>query len=276
MGLTIFLILGLVQGATEFLPVSSTGHLIVFESLFKVSPQVFGLVFDVSLHLGTLLAVIIYFSNDLQKVFFGVLKSFYNFSIKTDEEKLGWLIIVSAVPAGIIGFLFSDIVETAFRSPMLVALMLFLVSLFFLFAETRAKHSRGIKSLSFTDALTLGLAQATALIPGTSRSGIVIASGMVLGLKRVDAARFAFLMAIPTIAGAALKQLSPFIIDPSSFPKDQQLPFIIGTLAATISGFLAIKFMMKFLLKFTLISFIMYRYTLGFLIIFMYLLGWVS
>jgi len=276
MGLFVFLILGLIQGSTEFLPVSSTGHLIVFESLFKISPQVFGLVFDVSLHLGTLLAVIIYFNNDLQKVFFGVLKSFYSFNIKTNDQRLGWLIIVSAVPAGVIGFLFSDIIETSFRSPMLVALMLFLVSLFFIFAETRAKHIRGIKSLSFTDALTLGLAQASALIPGTSRSGIVISSGMVLGLKRVDAARFAFLMSVPTIAGAALKQLSPFILDPSSFPKNEQMPFVVGTIAATLSGLLAIKFMLKFLSKFSLVTFVVYRYALGFFIIFMYLLGWVS
>lgn len=276
MDLFVFLILGLIQGVTEFLPVSSTGHLIIFESLFKISPQVFGLVFDVSLHLGTLLAVIIYFKNDLQKMFFGVLKSFYNFNIKTNDQRLGWLIIVSAVPAGVIGFMFSDIIKTAFRSPMLVALMLFLVSLFFIFAETRAKHIRSIKSLSFTDALTLGLAQALALIPGTSRSGIVISSGMVLGLKRVDAARFAFLMAVPTIAGAALKQLSPFIIDPSSFPKNEQMPFVVGTIAATLSGLLAIKFMLKFLSRFSLITFVIYRYALGFFIIFMYLLGWVS
>lgn len=276
MSFLVFLLLGLIQGATEFLPISSTGHLIVFESFFKVSPQVFGLLFDVSLHLGTLIAVIVYFANDLKKIFIGVLKSFYTFNIKNDEQKLGWMVLVSSVPAAIIGYLFSDIVETTFRSPMLVALMLFLVSLYFIFAESRAKHTRTISKLNFTDAFILGIAQAIALIPGTSRSGIVLSSGMILGLKRVDSARYTFLMSVPIIAGAAVRQLSPYIANPSTFPKDQQFPFVIGTLAAGISGFLAIKFMMKFLSKFSLITFVIYRYAFGGLIILLYLLGWIS
>ncbi len=276
MGILAFIILGIIQGATEFLPISSTGHLIVFESLFHISSDQFGLVFDVALHLGTLLAVIIYFFNDLKQVFVGILKSFYFFNIKSQEQKLGWLVLISAIPAGVAGFLFENIVDSAFRSPMLVALMLFSVSLYFIYSERKAKHQRSLSSLSFTDALVLGLAQAISLIPGTSRSGIVISSAMVLGLKRVEAARFAFLMAVPTIAGAALKQLWPFIANPSTFPKELQLSFIVGIIAAAISGFLAIKFMMHFLAKFTLISFVIYRYIFGFLIIFMFLLGLVS
>jgi len=276
MGILAFVFLGIIQGATEFLPISSTGHLIVFESLFRVSSAEFGLVFDVALHLGTLLAVIIYFFNDLKQVFIGILKSFYFFNIKSQEQKLGWLVLISAIPAGIAGFLFEDIVDSAFRSPMLVALMLFSVSLYFIYSERRSKHNRSLSSLSFSDALVLGVAQAISLIPGTSRSGIIISSGMVLGLKRVEAARFAFLMAVPTIAGAALKQLWPFIVSPSSFPKDLQLSFIVGIVAAAISGFLSIKFMMHFLAKFTLISFVIYRYVFGFLIIFLFLLGLVS
>lgn len=276
MGLFIFAILGLIQGATEFLPVSSTGHLIVFESLFKVKPDLFGLVFDVSLHLGTLIAVIIYFFHDLKKVFIGVVKSFYFFKISSHEQKLGWLVLISSIPAGVSGFLFSDLVETAFRSPMLVSLMLFLVSLYFIYSEKKAKHTKTLGSVNFTDALVLGLAQAISLIPGTSRSGIIISSGMILGLKRTEAARFAFLMAVPTIAGAAIKEMLPFIIDPLSFPNELQLPFIIGTISATISGFVAIKFMMKFLAKYSLISFVLYRYTFGFLIIGLFLLGLVE
>lgn len=276
MGFLVFVVLGLVQGATEFLPISSTGHLIVFESLFKISPQTFGLVFDVSLHLGTLIAVIVFFFDELQKIFIGLAKSLYNFRIKSDQEKLGWMVITSAIPAGVAGFLFSDIVASSFRSPMLVALMLFSVSLYFLYAERKAKHLRKLSSLNFTDVLILGMAQAISLIPGTSRSGIVIASGMVLGLKRLEAARFAFLMSVPTVAGAALKELYPFVSNPSSFPKDQQMLFVIGTLSAAISGFFAIKFMMKFLGRFTLVSFVVYRYIFGFLIIFMFLLGLIS
>ncbi len=273
MGLFVFAILGLIQGATEFLPVSSTGHLIVFESLFKVKPDLFGLIFDVSLHLGTLIAVIIYFFHDLKKIFIGVIKSFYFFRISSQEQKLGWLVLISSIPAGVSGFLFSDLVETAFRSPMLVSLMLFLVSLYFIYSEKKAKHIKTLSSVNFTDALVLGLAQAISLIPGTSRSGIIISSGMILGLKRTEAARFAFLMAVPTIAGAAIKEMLPFIINPSSFPSDLQLPFVIGTISATISGFIAIKFMMKFLSKFSLISFVLYRYAFGFIIIGLFLLG---
>lgn len=273
MSILVFIFLGLVQGATEFLPISSTGHLIVFESFFKLPSSSFGLIFDVSLHLGTLIAVLIYFWHDLIKIFWGVLKSFYNFRIKTESEKLGWLVVVSSIPAAIAGFMFSDIISVAFRSPMLVAFMLFLVSLYFIYSERRAKHHRDVGSINFSDALTLGIAQAFALIPGTSRSGIVISSAMILGLKRVEASRFAFLMAVPTIFGAALKELLPFIIHPSSFPTSELIPFTLGTISAAISGLFAIKFLLKFLSKHSLLAFVVYRYTFAFLIIFLFLYG---
>ncbi|MBI5632416.1 MAG: undecaprenyl-diphosphatase UppP [Nitrospirae bacterium] len=244
------LILGIVQGLTEFLPVSSTAHLILFPWFFNWTGELDSLTFDVALHAGTLLALVICFWNDWIEL---VLR----------KQKLFMLIILASVPAGIVGILLGDLVEHALRSPLIISVSLIVFGLVMLIAEKMNK-TRAVDSITITDALIIGFAQAVALIPGVSRSGITISAGLFRGLEREAAARFSFLLSTPIIAGATLLHARKLL----KASADHNMPlFLLGFIAAAFSGFAAIKFLLHFLKKHPLNVFVYYRFGLAVVII---------
>lgn len=243
------ILLGIVQGLTEFLPISSSGHLILTEKLFGLG--VGSLLFDVMLHGGTLLALIVYFWGDLVTLLKGV--------FKRQTDSVGWLIILATIPAAIAGFLLQDLAESSFRSVGLVAFNLIWVALLMIWVERRPQD-KGMSQLKSRNALLVGLAQALALIPGVSRSGITIVAGMSQRLSRAEAARFSFLLAIPITIGAILKLLMG-----GGFGQlTSQLPvFVAGLSAATFTGYIAISFLIKYLSDHRLLVFAAYRLALA-------------
>ncbi len=244
------LILGIVQGLTEFLPVSSTAHLILFPWFFHWTGELDSLTFDVALHAGTLLALVICFWKDWIEL---ILR----------KQKLFMLIVLASVPAGLAGILLGDYVEHALRSPFVIAVSLVVFGFVMLLAEKMSK-TRTIDSISLTDALMIGLAQAVALIPGVSRSGITISAGLFRGLGREASARFSFLLSTPIIAGATLLHARKLL----KTSADHNLSlFLIGFIAAAVSGYAAIKFLLSFLKKHPLNVFAYYRFGLAAVII---------
>lgn len=243
-------ILGIVQGLTEFLPVSSTAHLVLFPWFFNWGGELDTLTFDVALHAGTLLSLIICFWRDWVELIF-------------KKQKLFLLIILASVPAGIAGVLLNDYVEHTLRSPYVIAISLVVFGCVMLIAEKMNK-TRTLDSMDLGDAVTIGLAQAIALIPGVSRSGITISAGLFRGLERGASARFSFLLSTPIIAGATLLHARKLL----NTGADHNLSlFLIGFIAAAISGFAALKFLLSFLKKHPLNIFAYYRFGLAVVII---------
>ena len=255
--------LGVVQGLTEFLPISSTAHLALVPWFFGWKDP--GLTFDVALHVGTFLAVAIYFRQDLIQMFFSWIKSFRGLDPSDPYQKLSWLVILGCIPAVIAGLLLDDLIAGVFRSPYVIAASLIGVGLLIAYAERFTTHPRTWKDMKLKDALLIGLAQACALIPGTSRSGATITMGLFLGLERADAARFSFLLGFPVIFGSAVFKLKDVAHDPALAA---QLPMIgVGVVASAISGYLCIRFLMKFLATNTMMVFVVYRIALGLVIL---------
>ena len=246
------IILGLVQGLTEFLPVSSTAHLILVSDLLKLDPKRFGLSFDVALHLGTALAVLLYFA----RTWLGLLAD-----VLARHWRLPLLIVVASVPGAIAGALLESTVERTLRGPALIAVGLVLGSIVFVIAERVATRRRRWESLGPGDALFMGLAQALALLPGVSRSGITISAGLTRGLERADATRFSFLMATPIILGAGAKTL----LDARKLGDlgGHLDVVLIGFAVAFASGLAAVAFMVRFLRTHSLGWFVGYRLLLA-------------
>ena len=244
------IILGVVQGITEFFPVSSTAHLIVVPWFFGWKGDVNTLTFDVALHAGTLTALLFCFWKDWVELF-------------TKKQKLLTIIIFASIPAGIAGFFLNDIAEKSLREPLVISVMLVAVGFVMLAAEKAGKY-KDMEKVDYLDALMIGIAQATALIPGVSRSGITISAGLFKGLKREASARFSFLISTPIIAGAALLHLKKLLTCPSIY--DFQL-FAAGLILSFITGIFAIKFLLAFLKKYALNIFVYYRFILAVVII---------
>lgn len=247
------IIAGAIQGLTEFLPVSSTGHLIIFEKLFNISQSNFGLAFDASIHLGTLAAVLIYFKKDYLSAFHFKNRLFYK-------------LIVATVPAVFFGLLLENYIETSFRQIWVVGVGLIVFSAVFVLAEKLAKQIKSKDQTTYLDSLIIGLFQSMALIPGVSRSGSTISAGLFLGLKREEAAKFAFIISGPIIAGAGLKK---FLEQASTLNKDASTFgfFLIGMLSSAVFGYLTIKYFLKYLSSNSLYAFVVYRVILGTLLI---------
>lgn len=258
-------ILGIVQGLTEFLPVSSTGHLILVEKILGVDQDTYGLSFDAALHLGTLLALLVFFGTAWLRLAGGALRTVTSRSMSDPEGRLAWLIVLGTIPAGILGFALESKVEDAFRSPFLVATMLIAFSAVFLLAESLASRTRTISDLTWVDSVTIGFAQAVALVPGISRSGSTICAGLFRGMERQDAARFAFLLSAPIIAGAGGKQLLHVAkqVSDGKLGGDDVAFFAIGFIFAAIVGYASIAFLMRFLMTNSLRPFVYYRVGLG-------------
>jgi undecaprenyl-diphosphatase len=258
------LVMGIVQGLTEFLPVSSSGHLIVVPYLLGWDDAFLtSLAFSVMLHLGTLVALLVYFRSDWVRLVPAGLAAVRDRSFHDDEDRrLAWLLVSSTIPAAIVGLLFSDVIEASFRSVGLVAVTLVLGGLILLIADRFGAKSRTIEDVTFPIAIGIGAAQALALIPGISRSGISIAAGRFVGMDRESAARFAFLMATPITAGAGIFEVRKLIAGEGGVPVET-LPLVVGMVAAAISGLAAIHFMLSFLRRQSLDVFVWYRFALA-------------
>ena len=253
------IMLGIVQGLTEFIPVSSSGHLVIADTVFGLGNG--SLAFDVALHGGTLLALIIYFWKDLLDLARALL-------IKSQKTKLAWLLVVATIPAVFAGLLLESYAKDTFRSSLLVSFNLAFVAILMLWAEkqyTKQKNHITLDKTSENQALTMGFAQALAVVPGVSRSGITITSGLFAGMDRVAATRFSFLLGIPIILGAFIKAV--VFGDGLTQIQDETGVFAVGILAAFISGLFAIQFLLKYLAKHTLKIFAYYRITLAALVI---------
>jgi len=253
MNFVLAILAGAIQGLTEFLPVSSTGHLIIFENITNISQDQFGLTFDVALHLGTLLAIILFFYKDYLSVF-----SLSNNLLRN--------IVIGTIPAVIIGILLEGHIETTFRNNWVVATALIAFSIVIFLAEKISKKKNDADSISLKQSLLIGLFQALALVPGISRSGSTISAGLMLNLKREEAARFSFLLSGPIIAGAGFKK----IIDLLAAGSDNLINynfFVIGTFSSALVGYITIKFFLKYLTTKSLYPFIAYRVILGLVIL---------
>lgn len=268
------IILGIIQGLTEFLPISSTGHLTVAGNLMNlISPDhpEQWTSFIAVIQLGTLLAILIFFWNDLWHITMDFFqdnlikrKSFKN---QTLNSQMGWYIILGSIPVVIIGLGFKDIIEGAFTKNLyVIGTSLIVLGIILAFAEKLGKFKKDLKEIKWYDALIVGFAQTLALIPGSSRSGTTITAGIFLGFKRETAARFSFLLSVPAILGSGLLQLykSLEFIDTSGL-----VTLIVATVASAISGYLTIGFLLKFLKSNSTYVFVFYRVIAGAAIIFM-------
>ena len=254
-------VLGLLQGLTEFLPVSSSGHLILIRAVFGWNLEG-SLSFDVLLHLATLLAIIIFFWGDLSRLWI----DFRTEGFSNRSSKLVWAIVLGAIPAGLAGFFMGDWIEKIFRDPTHVAYALIGGSIVFFFADLA--HRWGSDGgISLSRGFAIGVFQAFALIPGVSRSGVTISGGLFAGLSREEAIRFTFLLGIPTIAGAALKTLLDIFSSNLSILSSLSFSFLLGFLAAFLSGLWAVKFLVRYLSTHNFNVFIVYRLLLAVVIL---------
>ncbi|MFZ1081695.1 MAG: undecaprenyl-diphosphatase UppP [Candidatus Kryptoniota bacterium] len=266
------IILGIIQGLTEFLPVSSTAHLVIIPDLFKWnSPLLNSLTFDVALHTGTLLAVVAYFFRDTIELISGFFRGLVKMNFNKDPKtKLSLLVFLGIIPAGVLGALFDKLIEDRFRTPGVLVTSMIVVGVLMWYAEKSATKTKQTGAMSIKDALIVGIAQALALVPGTSRSGITISSGLLLGFKREDAARFSFLLSIPVIAGAAVLKLKSFA---HGLPSNDVAPLLLGIFFSAIFGFLSIKYFMKYLQRHSMNVFVWYRFAFAaIIIIFIYII----
>ncbi len=258
-------ILGMVQGLGEFLPISSSAHLIVTPWLFGWPDQ--GLAFDVALHWGTLLAVVVYFYKDILEMIKGFFRTFTKFNLKTDYyQKLAWLVILATIPAAIIGKLFEHQVETALRNPILIAFTLSIGGIILYIADKYGTKQKDISHISWLNSFLVGCSQALALIPGISRSGSTMIAGLLQGFKRQDAAKFSFLMSIPIILGAGVLEL------PNIANIDNHGQLLVGFVSAAVFGFLAIKYLLRYISNHSFTIFVWYRLIIAALIIIVYMI----
>jgi undecaprenyl-diphosphatase len=266
------LVMGIVQGLTEFLPISSSGHLIVVPYLLGWDdPFITSLAFSVMLHIGTLAALLIYFSADWRRLVPAGLATLRDRSFSDDpDRKLAWLLVAATIPAAIAGLLFNDVIETAVRGIGLVAVMLLVGAAIMWIADRVGPQTRGVGDVTFPIAFGLGAAQAVALIPGISRSGISISAARFAGLDRESAARFSFLMATPITAGAAIFEVRK--LAGGELGVDVSLgPLVVGMVAAFLAGILAIKVLLGYLRSHSLDVFVAYRLVLAALLLVVWL-----
>ena len=265
------IVLGIVQGLSEFLPISSSGHLILVPWLFHwndfggVGGEHLNKTFDVALHMGTFVGAVIYFRNDLLTFLRAGLRSIGQRAVRTTDERLAWLLLLSAVPGAIAGALGESFIEKHTGKPWLIGTMLIVFGVV-LFVADKAGGSRDVEDWGRRDAGVMGLAQALALQPGVSRSGVTISAARFLGLSRDAAARISFLMSIPIIGGAGLyKGVKLFAGD--GLPSGFTAPFLWGMLASGVTGFIAIWFLLRLIRTRSFTPFVIYRIVAGVFVI---------
>ncbi len=262
------IIIGLVQGLTEFLPVSSSAHLIFIQQLLGVTEP--SLAFDVLLHVGTIVAVVTYFWRDIIQMIIAFFESLVDLvkgrfitEIKKDQyKKLTWYVIIGTIPVGLVGIIFNDIVESLFTGVSIPAFFLLITGCILYFSQRMNNGEIDLKNMTLKEAIIVGCGQACAIIPGLSRSGTTIATGLILGLDKEFAAKFSFILSIPAILGAAIVQLKD--VGGGSI---ELTAWIAGFLVATISGYLAIKFLLKLIQERSLDVFAYYCWIIGAIIL---------
>jgi undecaprenyl-diphosphatase len=264
------IVLAVVQGLTEFLPISSSAHLILIPQFLHWNDP--GLAFDVALHAGTLLAVLLYFLRDwIQLVLCGFGLHYPRRASEqtvTHNRRMFWYLVAATIPGGLVGFLFEKRIEENLRSPVPIACAMILIALLMWYAESVARLERPIEQVSLGDSLAIGSAQALALFPGVSRSGITITAGLFRGMTREAAARFSFLLSTPLIAGAAAKELPKLLKMQKSGALDMPLSHIAISIAVSaIVGYAVIAFLLQYLQTRTLKIFIYYRILFGIVIL---------
>lgn len=256
-------LLALIQGLTEFLPISSSAHLILPSQVLGWDDQ--GLAFDVAVHVGTLLAIVIYFRRDV----LNLLKAWFMSVFKlqhSDESKLAWLILLATLPAGIAGLLGNDFIDQHLRSSLVIATTTIVFGVLLWVADARGRRDKFLAQIDIKSALWIGLGQALALIPGTSRSGITMTVALLLGFSRNAAARFSFLLSIPLIAAAGMLKTKELI---ESGTDNEWNMVLLGTTVAFISAYVCIHWFLKLLDKIGFTPFVIYRLLLGIV-----LFGW--
>jgi undecaprenyl-diphosphatase len=280
--MTIFqaIILGIVQGLTEFIPISSSAHLIIVPWLFGWEDKALtSLPFDVALHLGTLLALLVFFANDWVRLIRAGIASLVERKIGDDmDRRLAWLLVIGCIPGAIAGVLGESKIEALFHTPnaphqasamIVMAVIIALLGAVLFLAERFARHLRTMKQITLKDSILIGLAQALAIFPGVSRSGSTITAGLAVGLERETAARFSFLLSAPIIAGAGLKTLLEIYQDlkVGALAQTDLILFPVGFVVAAITGYLCIKFLLRFLQKNPTDVFVYYRWALAALVV---------
>lgn len=259
------LILGVVQGIAEFLPISSSAHLIIFRDLFGIGasmPKDMALSFDIALHFGTLLAIGLYFFKD----FIEMIKKGFTKGVKDDQGKILWYLVAATIPAAIAGLLFEDIIENLIRNNFyIIAAALAIMGVLIYLADKHCKNNRKIKDLKLKDALIIGCSQVLALIPGFSRSGTTIAAARTLGIERENAAKFSFFLSAPVVCGAVVLEL----LDKATWITilAEPLTFILGIFISFIIGLLCIKYLLKYLQKHNFKVFMIYRIAIAIIVL---------
>ncbi|NOZ11378.1 MAG: undecaprenyl-diphosphate phosphatase [Gammaproteobacteria bacterium] len=258
-------LLSLIQGLTEFLPISSSAHLILFPKLLGWDDQ--GLAFDVAVHVGSLSAVLVYFRRDIAPMTTDWF-SHVSGGDATQNSRLAWAVILGTIPAGLAGLLLKDLVAGRLRSPLVIAATTILFGLLLWWADAKGKRKRDEHSLTIGDVLMVGCAQAMALIPGTSRSGITMTAGLFLGLTREAAARFSFLLSIPIILLAGGFNTWELL---QSAERPDWSAMILGVVVSAISAYLCIHFFLKLIERVSMLPFVIYRLLLGAVLLWLYL-----
>jgi len=259
------IVLGIVQGLTEFLPISSSGHLILVPWLFDwhvllENPEL-NKTFDVALHLGTFVSLVVYFWHDIGRLLAAWARTLTRRRLDTAEGRLAWLIILSTLPAAAVGVAFEDVIVNRLGKPWMIAVLMIVFGLVMYAIDRLARHEREMTQMGWLDALLIGAAQALALAPGVSRSGVTMVTGLALRLTREAAARYSFLMSIPIVGGAAFyKGLE---VAGEGLPAGTAAPFAAGMASAALSGFAAIWFLLAYLRRHDFTPFVIYRLAVG-------------
>jgi undecaprenyl-diphosphatase len=259
-------VLAIVQGLTEFLPVSSTAHLVLFPWLAHWNDP--GLTFDVALHAGTLVAVLLYF----WRMWLDMLAALFRRDADpaaAEKRRLFYSLLLATIPAGVAGLLFEKQAEAEFRTPAVIGVALIAVAVFMWAGERAGRRDEDLSHVTLLDSIWVGVSQALAVIPGVSRSGITMSSGLLRGMNRETAARFSFLLSTPIIAGAVLKK--GLEIRHEGLPADMRLPFILGIIVSGLVGYAVIAWLIRYLERRTFRVFIVYRLALGVIVL---ALGW--
>ncbi len=250
------IILGLFQGLGEFLPISSSAHLVLIPWLFHWTDP--GLTFDIALHIGTLIAVIIYFWKDWIRL---VTQGFA--APGTTDGRLFWYLLIATVPGAVVGYALEKKAETIFRTPLLIAVALIVMGAILYWAESKSAKKDDLSNITLRTSFLIGLSQALAIIPGVSRSGITMTTGLFSGLNREAAARFSFLLSTPIILGAAIIKLPHLVRHPEVIDAN----FVIGMVVACITGIASIRFLLRYVQTKTFLPFVWYRFTIGVVVI---------
>ena len=259
------IILGIVQGIAEFLPISSSAHLIIFRDIFGIGasmPTDMALSFDIALHFGTLLAIGIYFFKD----FIAMISKGLTKGVKDDQGKILWYLVAATIPAALAGLLFEDVIEGIIRNNFyVIAIALAVMGILIYLADKFCKNKREVKDMTLKDALIIGCSQVLALIPGFSRSGTTIAAARTLGIERENAAKFSFFLSAPVVCGAVVLEL----LDKATWAViiAEPLTFILGIVISFIIGLVCIKYLLKYLQKHNFKIFMIYRIIIAIIVL---------